>query len=304
MVYNELTEEEKLVIENKGTEAPFTGEYDNFFEVGVYICRRCNALLYDSKAKFNAPCGWPSFDAEYPKAVKKNPDTDGVRTEILCANCGAHLGHVFTGEKLTAKNTRHCVNSLSMRFIPRKFKEGDKCSVVLGGGCFWCLEAVYLELRGVEGVISGYAGGHKENPTYEEVCDGTTWHAEVIEITYNPEVISYKQILGVFFSTHNPTTLNCQGNDIGEQYRSLILYKTLEQKEEAEEIIRELEKEKAFNAPIVTEIKPLLKFYPAEESHQGYYKNHPEQAYCRAIILPKVTKLRKKHRGIVRKSVE
>lgn len=296
MAYNELTEEERRVIEDKGTEAPFTGEYDRHFDDGVYICRRCDAPLYDSRDKFASHCGWPSFDSDYPEVVKRRLDADGIRTEILCAACGAHLGHVVTGEGLTAKNTRHCVNSLSIRFVPRKFKKGEKSVAVLGGGCFWCLEAAYCELKGVESVISGYAGGLKENPVYEEVCEGTTGHAEVVEITYNPEVISYRQILEVFFSVHNPTTPDRQGNDIGKQYRSVIFYKTWEQKKEAEGVIRELEKDKAFNSPIVTEIKPLIKFYTAEEYHQEYYKKHPEQAYCQAVILPKVLRMKEEYR--------
>lgn len=300
MTYNELTADEKRVIEDKGTEAPFTGEYDKHFDDGVYICRRCNALLYDAKDKFASPCGWPGFDAEYPDAVKRNTDADGRRTEILCAACGAHLGHVFTGEGLTEKNTRHCVNSLSIRFVPRKFKGSERPAAVLGGGCFWCLEAAYKEIRGVEAVISGYAGGLKANPLYEEVCEGTTGHVEVVEITFAPEVISYRQILKIFFSIHDPTTPNRQGSDVGKQYRSVIFYKTWEQKEEAEAITMELEKEKAFNSQIVTEIKPLIKFYPAEEYHQGYYKKHPEKAYCQAVILPKVLKLEEKYRDLLR----
>src|SRR5512136_788974 len=139
--YNKLTPEEETVIVGKGTERPFTGEYDNFFANGTYICRRCNAPLYRSKDKFDAHCGWPSFDDALPGAVKRIPDPDGMRTEIQCANCGAHLGHVFEGERMTEKNVRYCVNSISMRFIPDKKKAEDDY-IVLGAGCFWCTEAV------------------------------------------------------------------------------------------------------------------------------------------------------------------
>ena len=139
MKFNPLTPEEEKVIIHKGTEAPFSGEYDNFYKDGIYVCRRCDAPLYGSENKFDARCGWPSFDEEIPKAVKRNPDSDGVRSEISCAFCGAHLGHVFIGEDLTPKNTRHCVNSISMKFVPKKELE----TAYFGGGCFWCVEAAF-----------------------------------------------------------------------------------------------------------------------------------------------------------------
>ena len=139
----------------KGTEAPFSGEYDNFFQTGYYVCRRCSAPLYRSKDKFDAHCGWPSFDQEIPGSVIHQTDSDGQQMEISCTRCGAHLGHVFRGEKLTAKDTRHCVNSLSLRFIPVATRE----MAVFGAGCFWCLEAIFRRLKGVIKVQSGYAGG-------------------------------------------------------------------------------------------------------------------------------------------------
>jgi peptide-methionine (S)-S-oxide reductase len=164
----------------------------------------------------------------------------------------------------------------------------------LGGGCFWCLDAVYRRLRGVEQVVSGYAGGHVPNPSYRQVCDGTTGHAEVAQITFNPDVISFRELLEVFFATHDPTTLNRQGNDIGTQYRSIILYHTPEQQREATEVIDELTREHVFDDPIVTEVEPLGEFYPAEAYHQDYYERNTSQPYCRAVIGPKVAKMRKK----------
>ena len=163
----------------------------------------------------------------------------------------------------------------------------------LAGGCFWCLEAVYLELRGVVGVQSGYAGGHVPNPSYQLVCTGTTGHAEVVQITFDPDEISYRDLLDVFFTIHDPTTLNRQGNDVGTQYRSAILYHSAEQKAEAEQAIAELLAEKVWDDPIVTEVLPLKEFYPAEEYHRDYFRLHPDQAYCRAVIAPKVAKARK-----------
>lgn len=163
----------------------------------------------------------------------------------------------------------------------------------LGGGCFWCIEAVFDELEGIEDVISGYAGGHKENPTYQEVCTGTTGHAEVVQIKFDPDVISYEDILRVFFSVHDPTTLNRQGNDIGTQYRSVIFYHSEEQKKAAEKIIQEISEAKIYKDPIVTELTEFKNFYPAEDYHQEYFARNPYQPYCMAVVAPKVAKFRK-----------
>jgi peptide-methionine (S)-S-oxide reductase len=163
----------------------------------------------------------------------------------------------------------------------------------LGGGCFWCLEAVFDELQGVERVVSGYAGGHVPNPTYQQVCTGTTGHAEVVQITFDPRVISFRELLQVFFAVHDPTTPNRQGADVGPQYRSIILYHDQEQKEIAEQVIAELEAARVWPNPIVTEVVPLQAFYPAEEYHQQYFKRNPQQPYCQVVIVPKVAKLRK-----------
>jgi peptide-methionine (S)-S-oxide reductase len=163
----------------------------------------------------------------------------------------------------------------------------------LGGGCFWCLEAVFEQLRGVEKVESGYAGGRTANPTYQQVCSGGTGHAEVVQVTFDPAVVFYRDILDVFFATHDPTTLNRQGADVGTQYRSAIFYHTPQQKEVAERRIAELNAAGIWDAPIVTEVVPFREFYQAEDYHQGYYRENPAQPYCRAVISPKVAKFRK-----------
>ena len=163
----------------------------------------------------------------------------------------------------------------------------------LGGGCFWCLEAVYDELQGVEKVVSGYAGGHVDNPSYKQVCTGTTGHAEVVQLTYDPEKITFREILEVFFVIHDPTTLNRQGNDVGPQYRSAIFYHDETQKETADATIAELEETNAFSDPIVTEVAPLDTFYPAEAYHQDYYQNNRLQPYCQFVVKPKLAKFRK-----------
>ncbi len=165
--------------------------------------------------------------------------------------------------------------------------------VTLGGGCFWCLETVYDRLKGVEDVVSGYAGGHVPSPSYQQVCTGATGHAEVVQITFDPAVITFRDILDVFFTIHDPTTLNRQGADVGTQYRSAIFYHTGEQRAIAEGAIAELDAAGVWDAPIVTEVTPLDAFYPAEDYHQDYYVRNPEQGYCRMVIAPKVAKLRK-----------
>lgn len=164
----------------------------------------------------------------------------------------------------------------------------------LAGGCFWCLEAAYDQLRGVENVESGYTGGRRPNPTYEQVCTGTTGHAEVVQITYDPAIISYQDLLNVFFTIHDPTTLNRQGADVGTQYRSAIFYHTPEQKAIAEETLARLTEEHLWNDPIVTEVAPLTEFYPAEDYHRDYFERNSGQPYCQAVVAPKVAKFRKK----------
>ena len=163
----------------------------------------------------------------------------------------------------------------------------------LAGGCFWCLEAIYQDLQGVLHVESGYTGGQVPNPDYKLVCTGTTGHAEVVQITFNPEIISYEELIRIFFTIHNPTTLNRQGADIGTQYRSGIFYHDQTQKQKAQMVLVEIESSKIWPDPIVTEITALEKFYPAEDYHQNYFKNNPYQGYCQAVIAPKVTKFRK-----------
>ncbi|MCS4504863.1 peptide-methionine (S)-S-oxide reductase MsrA [Arhodomonas aquaeolei] len=170
----------------------------------------------------------------------------------------------------------------------------DTALATLGGGCFWCLEAVFQELPGVRSVTPGYAGGHAEAPTYEAVCRGDTGHAEVVQIAYDPSAVGYRELLGVFFSVHDPTTPNRQGHDVGPQYRSVILYHDDEQKADAGAAIAELEREGVFADPVVTEVVPLSRFHPAEDYHQNYFRNHPEQGYCQVVIAPKLAAFRRR----------
>ena len=173
---------------------------------------------------------------------------------------------------------------------------------VLGGGCFWCLEAVYLDVEGVQAVESGYAGGSVVNPTYEQVCNGNTGHAEVVKVSFDADTISYREILGIFFGIHDPTTLNRQGADVGTQYRSVIFYLDDTQRAQAQSLIDELARGDIYDRPIVTHLDPMPDYYPAEAYHQRYFEQHPYQGYCMAVVAPKVAKFRKQFSGKLRRS--
>jgi len=277
MKYNVLTEEEKKVILYKATERPFTGEYDNFFEKGLYACKQCNAPLFHSSAKFHSGCGWPSFDEEIQGAVLRIPDRDGMRTEIICANCGGHLGHVFEGEGFTPKNTRHCVNSLSLRFIPETEVSRHYDTAVFASGCFWGTEFYFQKAKGVISTQVGFTGGHTQNPTYKQVCQGNTGHAEAVMVVFNPAETSYEELAKLFFETHNPEQRNGQGPDIGHQYRSAIFYKDEQQKKIAESLM-EILRQKGYK--IATELNKFEKFWIAEDYHQDYYQKTGGTPYC------------------------
>ncbi|MBN2363852.1 bifunctional methionine sulfoxide reductase B/A protein [candidate division WOR-3 bacterium] len=276
--YNELTPEEQRVIIEKGTEAPFSGEYNDFFESGYYRCRRCDAPLYRSEDKFRSGCGWPSFDDEIEGAVLRRTDADGMRTEIICANCGAHLGHVFLGENLTDKNTRHCVNSISLVFVP---DDSLLKKAYFAGGCFWGVEYQFEKKDGVISVVSGYMGGSRENPSYQDVCAGNTGHLESVEVTYDPSKISFEELSKLFFEIHDPTQVNRQGPDVGEQYSSAVFYGNDEEKNVAQSLIDILE-EKGYN--IATRLLPVQEFWKAEDYHQDYYRNNGGQPHCHSYV--------------------
>jgi len=281
MQYNRLSSEEERVIVKKGTEMPFSGKYFNHKEDGTYTCKRCDAPLFRSSDKFDSGTGWPSFDDEIPGAVRKETDADGRRTEILCANCGAHLGHVFYNEGMTDKNARYCVNSISLDFKDEGASDaavvGTTQKAVFAGGCFWGVEYHFQKVDGVKSVISGYTGGTKTNPTYKEVSSGRTGHAEAVEVEYDPSVVSYETLAKLFFEVHDPTQLNRQGPDMGTQYRSAVYYANDEEKKIAEKLIGEL---KANGYDVVTEVEAVSEFYPAEDYHQDYYEKTGKQPYC------------------------
>lgn len=261
-----LSPEEKEIILNKGTESPFSGKYNDFYEAGVFVCRACASPLYEANTKFDAECGWPSFDDEISGAIKRIPDYSGgkIRTEICCSFCDGHLGHVFLGEQITKKNTRHCVNSLSICFRPYK----QLSQATFGAGCFWSIQQVFKNVTGVYLAQAGYMGGDSQNPTYEEICKGLTNHTEVINIYFDKVKIKYTELLDIFWENHNSTKLREKDLENKIQYRSVIFYYNQEQKLIAE-ASKKTQKEK-IEKNIITDICAAKIFFRAEEYHQNY----------------------------------
>ena len=300
-----LTEFERFILQHKGTERPFSGEYWNHSEPGNYHCRQCGTLLYRSEDKFASSCGWPSFDDTVPGAVKQLPDADGMRTEIVCSACGGHLGHVFTGEGLTPKDTRFCVNSASLTFTPAGQKMAAAGAAVpplagtaeapgagptpkpteetayFAGGCFWGVESLFAAHTGVLSATSGYMGGTLPNPTYEDVSTGKTGHAETVAVVFDPARVSYEDLARLFFTIHDPTQKDRQGWDVGTQYRSALFYTNEEQRRTAEKLMEVLTRK---GYVLTTELQPAGEFYPAEEYHQDFFTKHPDRAFCHAPV--------------------
>jgi peptide methionine sulfoxide reductase msrA/msrB len=295
----QLSPDQYYVLRQKGTEQPFTGKLLLNKEKGVYKCEACGNELFTDDMKFDSECGWPSFDKEIAggkiKTVEDN-SLDMHRTEINCGRCGSHLGHLFN-DGPTKTGLRYCVNSLSLEFVSTKDQQKSIANTIdtitLGGGCYWCVEAIYQQLDGVIKAESGFSGGHVANPSYEAVSTGKTGHAEVVQITYDNTKISLAEILKVFFSVHDPTTLNRQGADVGTQYRSVIFYRNQQQQQQANDIIKAQEKEHIYDNPIVTTEVAFDQFYKAPDYHQNYYNQNKQQPYCRLVIQPKLEKFEK-----------
>jgi peptide methionine sulfoxide reductase msrA/msrB len=283
-----LSPEEFRITRQKGTERPHSSEMCSQFEPGKYACICCDTMLFDSDTKFESGTGWPSFTQPIKDnaiAYHKDVSFGMYRVEVNCNTCDAHLGHVFQ-DGPAPSGLRYCINAVSLKKV-----KDESLKATIGGGCFWCTEAIFQELKSVVKVESGYSGGKIHNPTYREVCSGATGHAEVIEVTYNPSEITYEDLLKIHLSTHNPTTQNKQGADEGTQYRSIIFYRTEGEKEIALKVISEMQS--SFNEMIVTEVAKFEHFYKAEDDHQNYYRTNPHAGYCQAVINPKLGKFRK-----------
>lgn len=271
-----LTPAARRIICDKATEYPNTGIYNKVVTQGTYLCHRCGLALFRGNNQFSSGCGWPSFDDDIAGTVRKHPDADGRRTEILCARCNAHLGHVFTGEYLTHKNLRHCVNSASLDFVADN-NVLDTEEAILAGGCFWGVEHYLRQIPGVLKVESGYTGGHVIDPSYDDVCRGNSGHYEAVRVIYDSSLTSYHDVVKRFFEIHDPTQANGQGPDLGHQYQSAVFYFNDEQKQEAESLIQQLKKR---GYRVATKLIAAQPFWPAEEYHQEYYLKHRKAPYC------------------------
>lgn len=283
-----LTLEQFRITRQKGTERAHSSELCELFEPGRYACVCCGTVLFDAEEKFQSGTGWPSFTqplADNVIAYHKDKGFGMYRIETVCNTCDAHLGHVFQ-DGPPPSGLRYCINAMALKKV-----ETHSRKATFGGGCFWCTEAIFQKIKGVTRVESGYSGGKVKNPTYREVTSGLTGHAEVVEVTYDQRQISFSELIRIHLTTHNPCSLNRQGADAGTQYRSIVFYRSEEEKKQALQVIEEVQK--LYDEMIVTEVKEFQAFFKAEEYHQNYYKDNAEKSYCQLVINPKLEKFKK-----------
>lgn len=274
--YKSLTPEVLRIVRDKSTEPPFSSDYVQPLQNGTYLCRACGKPLFRADSQFNSHCGWPSFDDELPQRVLRQADADGRRTEILCQNCVAHLGHVFSGEHLTANNLRHCVNGLAIEFVADEaVLESEE--IIVAAGCFWGVQYYLDRLPGVLKTEVGYSGGSLEHPSYEAVCGKETGHYEALRIVFDSNKVDLTTVIQYFFEIHDPTQKNGQGPDLGPQYLSAVFYYDEEQRRTVQAVMNELS---AMGYDLSTRLLPVATFWPAENYHQHYYQHKNGTPYC------------------------
>lgn len=267
---------QRAIILDKQTEAPFSQAHNDSQQLGTYLCRRCGLALFRSHHAFHSGCGWPSFDDSLASSLKEQVDLDGQRTELLCARCEGHLGHVFKGEGFTPRNLRHCINALSLDFVadPQVL---DTEEAVFAAGCFWGVEYYFQRLAGVLKTEVGYMGGHTLEPSYQAVCQGHTGHVEAIRVLYDPTRLDYEALAKYFFEIHDPSQADGQGPDRGPQYLSVGFYYNDAQLQILQRLVAEL---RQLGLSISTQLKPISTFWPAERYHQNYYAIRGQAPYC------------------------